>query len=100
MGYSHGSVSASPCGFYGGADLCGAAGSPVAMADLRCSGSEWSIEECSWSSPDDACMGHREDTIIYCAKAEATASASQGALRLISHDGSPSIDGKGRPEIL
>ena len=29
MGYTHGSVSTSPCGFYGGADLCGAAGSPV-----------------------------------------------------------------------
>ena len=29
MGYAHGSVSSSPCGFYGGADLCGAAGSPV-----------------------------------------------------------------------
>ena len=29
MGYDFGSVSSSPCGFYGGADLCGAAGSPV-----------------------------------------------------------------------
>ena len=29
MGYAHGSVSSSPCGFYGGADLCGAVGSPV-----------------------------------------------------------------------
>ncbi len=65
MGYAHGSVSSSPCGFYGAADLCGAAGSPVAgsllqrfnshslqaarvckaMADLKCSGSEWSVED-------------------------------------------------------
>ena len=65
MGYVHGSVSGSPCGFYGGADLCGAAGSPVvsshndslcgrggrlalvcqAMANLKCSGSEWSVED-------------------------------------------------------
>ena len=29
MGYDFGSVSSSPCGFYGGADICGAAGSPV-----------------------------------------------------------------------
>jgi hypothetical protein len=29
MGFSHGSVSSSPCGFYGGADICGAAGTPV-----------------------------------------------------------------------
>jgi hypothetical protein len=29
MGYTHGSISTSPCGFYGGSDLCAAAGSPV-----------------------------------------------------------------------
>jgi len=29
MGYAHGSISSSPCSFYGGADLCGAAGTPV-----------------------------------------------------------------------
>lgn len=32
MGYTHGSVSSSPCGFYGGANLCGAPGTPV----VRC----------------------------------------------------------------
>jgi hypothetical protein len=32
MGYARGSVSSSPCGFYGGADLCGAPGSPVACS--------------------------------------------------------------------
>lgn len=98
MGYAHGSISSSPCGFYGGADLCGAAGSPVAMADLKCSGSEWSVEECSWSAPDDACAGHSQDTVVYCAAA-AKAEAPQGAVRLIAADGSPAIDGKGRPEI-
>jgi len=99
MGYSRGSVSSSPCGFYGGADLCGAAGSPVAMADLKCSGSEWSVEECTWSAPDDACMGHAYDTVVYCTASE-TGGASQGAVRLIADDGSPSISGSGRPEIL
>jgi hypothetical protein len=29
IGYAHGSISSSPCSFYGGADLCGAAGTPV-----------------------------------------------------------------------
>ena len=29
MGYTHGAVSSSPCGFYGGANLCGVPGSPV-----------------------------------------------------------------------
>ena len=31
MGFAHGSVSSSPCRFYGGADLCGASGSPVVL---------------------------------------------------------------------
>ena len=34
MGYTHGAVSSSPCGFYGGAYLCGVPGSPV-VYDLR-----------------------------------------------------------------
>ena len=29
LGYMHGSLSSSSCGFYGGADLCGAAGTPA-----------------------------------------------------------------------
>ena len=29
MGYAHGSISSSPCSFYGGVDLCGASGTPV-----------------------------------------------------------------------
>ena len=70
------------------------------MADLRCTGSEWTIQECSWAAPDEACKSHSEDTIVYCAKAETAGKAAQGAVRLISHDGAPSIDGKGRPEVL
>ena len=70
-----------------------------AMADLKCSGAEWSVEECSWSGPDDACMGHAYDTVVYCTSSE-RAGSPQGAVRLIAADGSPSIDGRGRPEIL
>ena len=69
------------------------------MADLTCSGSEWSLEECSWSAPDEVCMSHTQDTIVYCSKSEASGSVAKGAARLISEDGSPSIDGKGRPEV-
>ena len=32
LGFAHGTVSTSPCGFYGTSDLCGAAGSPVESA--------------------------------------------------------------------
>ena len=56
------------------------------------------VQECAWSPPDDACAGHAQDSIVYCA-ASARAEASQGAVRLIAADGSPAIDGKGRPEI-
>ena len=31
MGYAVGSISSSPCNFYGGADLCGAKGAPVVL---------------------------------------------------------------------
>merc|ERR1711865_976845 len=99
MGYAHGSISSSPCSFYGGADLCGAAGTPVAMADLKCSGSEWSVDECSWSAPDAACQGHAQDTIVFCSQT-GEATIAQGTVRLLAGDGSPSIDGKGRPEIF
>lgn len=34
MGYAHGSVGSSACGFYGGADLCGSAGSPVVRKNV------------------------------------------------------------------
>merc|ERR1711879_139224 len=99
LGYSYGSVSTSPCGFYGGANLCGAPGSPVAMADLICSGSEWSLEECSWSTPDAACSAHSADTLIYCGKSGASGQTPNGATRLIAPDGAPALDGKGRPEV-
>lgn len=70
----------------------------MAMADLKCSGSEWSVEECSWSVPDETCMGHGSDVVVYCGST-AKAGAAQGAVRLIAEDGAPSLDGKGRPEI-
>jgi hypothetical protein len=99
VGYTHGSLSTSPCGFYGGVDLCGAVGSSVAMMDLSCSGSEWSVEECSWAVPDDECAGHEQDIIVYCGTST-TAAASKGAVRLIAPGGSPAIDGEGRPEVF
>jgi len=97
LGYAHGSVSSSACGSYGGGNLCGSSGTPVAMAGLTCSGSEWSLEECSWTAPDESCLSHAGDAVVYCSSAEA--SMPQGAMRLISTDGSASIDGAGRPEV-
>ena len=62
---------------------CCSARACQAMADLKCSGSEWSVEECTWSAPDDACMGHAYDTVVYCTVSE-SGGASQGAVRLIA----------------
>ena len=70
-----------------------------AMSGLKCLGSEWSIEECSWSLPDESCMEHIGDVIVYCAQSE-KAGAPEGAVRLMAEDGAPSMDGRGRPEIF
>merc|ERR1712190_508043 len=48
---------------------------------------------------DAACSAHSDDTIVYCAKSETSGKTPNGATRLISSDGSPAVDGKGRPEV-
>jgi len=100
LGYVAGSVSTAPCGFYGGENMCGADGTPVAMSALKCTGAEWSVEECAWSAPTAACAGHAHDTIVYCTKTARGGGTPQGSLRLIASDGSPSVDGAGRPEVF
>lgn len=55
-------------------------------------------QECTWSLPDDACLSHGQDAIVYCASSQ-NAGAAQGAVRLLAADGSPSVTGAGRPEI-
>ena len=70
------------------------------MSNLRCSGSEWSVGECSWSAPGGACEGHTHDTVVYCTSLAEGGTPPEGAVRLLASDGSPSVDGKGRPEIL
>jgi len=100
LGYDFGSVSSSPCGSYGGSHLCGAAGMPVAMKDLKCKGGELDIQDCSWDVSGSSCSGHALDSIVYCGTDGSAGNAEDGALRLLSHDGSPSIDGEGRLEML
>ena len=98
LGYDFGSVASSPCGSYGGSDLCGSAGSRVAMANVVCEGGELDLEECSYSEPDGSCMDHSQDSIVYCGGTDDA--AADGALRLLDADGAPSMDGVGRLEIL
>lgn len=100
LGYDFGSVSTSPCGSYGGANLCGAAGSPVAMSSLACEGGELDIQECVFSVPDTVCLGHAHDSIVYCGVGGSATGFQEGTTRLLSFDGSPSIDGTGRLELF
>ena len=65
LGYSFGSLAATPCGSYGGSDWCGAAGSPVVMKSLVCSGGELSVMDCKWSLPDAVCAGHVADSVVF-----------------------------------
>ena len=99
LGYEFGSVSTSPCSSYGGANLCGSPGSHVAMSSLTCEGGELDIQECAFSVPDTTCLGHAHDSIVYCGAGSADG-FQEGAARLLSFDGSPSIDGAGRLEIF
>ena len=66
LGYGSGVASDSPCGSYGGSDVCGAPGSPVAMQSLTCTGAELSVTECEWSAPDAACSSHGGDSVVFC----------------------------------
>lgn len=98
-GFDAGTLGSSPCRGYGGADLCGAAGSPVAMEGLACKGGELSIAECQWSAPGPSCLGHEQDAVIYCGR-NSDASSLEGAARLLSDDGAPSLSGAGVLEIF
>ena len=100
LGYDFGSVGTSPCSSYGGLDLCGAAGTPVSMKDLACGGGELDVQDCQWEAADAGCSGHTLDSIVYCGKGAVADHLAEGALRILSHDGSPSIDGEGRLEIF
>ena len=67
LGYGSGVASDSPCGSYGGSDVCGAPGSPVAMQSLTCTGAELAVSECEWSAADASCSSHASDSIVFCA---------------------------------
>lgn len=98
LGYNGGAVGSSPCGAYGGANMCGAVGSRVAMKNLKCRGDEMDLASCAWEAPDEICAQHDADSVVHCASdAEVL---TEGDLRLISFDGAPSADGVGRLEVF
>ena len=100
LGFDFGVLSPSPCGQYGGGSWCGAAGSPVAVKSLKCSGTEISVDECSSEPVDDACMSHGSDAVVLCG-ASSVEAFPDGELRLIGPAGAPALPGEaGRLEIF
>merc|ERR1712241_1631717 len=75
-------------------------GVPVAMKDLTCEGGEFQVQDCQWGSPDAGCSDHILDAVVYCGTDGTAGIINEGSLRILSHDGAPSIDGEGRLEIF
>lgn len=67
------------------------------MKDVQCLGGEFSIDECTWSTPDTACAAHEMDSIVFCGKTNAA--SMEGTARLLSSDGAPSLSGTGLLQI-
>ena len=100
IGYDFGILSPSPCAKYGGLSWCGAAGSPVAVKNLKCSGAELSVDECSSEEVDDLCLSHSSDAVVFCGMTSLKA-FSDGELRLVGGAGAPALPGEaGRLEMF
>ena len=91
LGYDFGSASLSPCGRQGSSGLCGAIGSPVAMKDLRCTGSEMSVDDCAYETADEACLSHARDAVVYCGM-EGMGAFADGTARLVDGSGAPALN--------
>jgi hypothetical protein len=97
MGHDFGTVALGPCANYGGVDLCGAAGSQVALKDLRCNDDAIDLNGCVWSPADSGCADHHLDSIVFCGND--SPDDKSGMIRLMTSDGAPTIDGRGRLEM-
>ena len=100
MQYLVGHLGGRPCVSYDGSDACGAPGSPVAINSLQCSGAEVDKYSCQWAKPDAECLGHELDSVVFCAASASPMMPKEGALRLISTDGAPSVESVGRLEVF
>ena len=89
IGFEFGVVSPAGCAEYmGGASFCGASGSPVATKAMHGAGTEMSLKECKHDAPDDACLSHASDSVVFCGAS--TTSVFDGELsRLIGASGAP-----------
>lgn len=53
------------------------------------------FSRCQWTAADEACALHSMDSVIFCSAGDGAA-IPEGSVRLLSFDGAPSVDGKGR----
>ena len=70
------------------------------MSNLICDGSELGFQDCSAGAPDSSCLDHSFDSIVFCGKEGVSTGIAENTIRLLSHDGSPSVDGLGRVECF
>ena len=82
LGYAAGAASTSPCSSYGGSNVCGSAGSSVAMKNVKCNGGEAAIQECPWADPDAECASHLSDSVVFCTNHKPDEAVAEGTLRL------------------
>ena len=62
--------------------------SPVAAKAMQCAGTEMSLKECKHDAPDDACLSHASDSVVFCGTST-TSAFFDGELRLIGAIGAP-----------
>ena len=75
--------------------LCGIlhiGGGPV-FSSHRCA-------RCKWTAVDESCSGHEMDAVVFCTVATCAGVYADGTLRLVSHDGNPSINGASMLDML
>ena len=48
-----------------------------------------SLKECKHDAPDDACLSHASDSVVFCGTASTTSAFFDGELRLIGASGAP-----------
>ena len=90
LGFEFGSVSSTPCSFYGGSNICGAPGSPVALKSLSCAGSEMNVGDCNFEAADAGCADHALDSVVHCGMMNSSP-FTDGAVRLVDGSGAPAL---------
>lgn len=99
LGYEYGTLSKKKCGEFDHSYACGAEGSPVAMKNLQCKGTEGGVQDCEWDTPDPECFDHQKDIIIACFDRGPGDDVPEGQLRLVDHDGGPVQNGSGHGRL-